>query len=226
MEDSQEKMRSPHWHQKGARAVDSADHHLIRSLAMPTPASHIQLDALAEASADVSRRFAALDARVTEERWHRRPAKGEWSVAECIAHLNLTSAAMLPRLRAAFDEARQLPPLGDRPYRGAAFGRMLAAMVGPVPRLLGLRLGRTKTVAAFVPGSDLPRTSVVNEFRRWQGEWLALIWRAEGLPLDRVRVESPFVSGARYDAYSALWIVLRHELRHIAQAEHALDRLR
>lgn len=192
---------------------------------MATSASHTQLDALADAYAEVSRRFTALEQRVGDAQWNARPAAQEWSVAECIAHLNLTSAAMLPRMRAAFDEAKRLPRVGARAYRGSLFGRVLARMVGPVPIVLGVRLGRAKTAKPFVPGSELPRSQVVAEFRRWQAEELALLWSAEDLPVDLVTVESPFVAGARFDGFSSLWIVVRHELRHLVQAERALGRL-
>lgn len=190
----------------------------------PTP-SQGQLDTLAQAYADVAKHLAALDARVSDAQWNQRPQPGEWSVAECIAHLNLTSAAMMPRLRTAFGEAQQLPAVGERAYKGAWFGRMLAKMVGPVPIIAGIRLGRTKTTTPFVPGSDLPRAQVMEERRRWQGEELALVWSAEGLPIDQVTAESPFVAGARYDGFSALWIIARHELRHLVQAERAVARL-
>lgn len=180
---------------------------------------------LAQAYADVAQRLAALDARVLDAQWNVRPRPAEWSVAECMAHLNLTSAAMLPRLRAALAEARQRPVVGERGYERAWFGRMLATLVGPVPVIAGLRLGRVKTSAPFLPGNDVPRQLVMDERRRWQGEQLALVWSAEGLPIDEVTVESPFVAGARYDGYSALWIVVRHEWRHLVQAERALARV-
>lgn len=192
---------------------------------MSATKSQGQLDQLAQACAEVARRFSALDARVGDAQWNQRPAPGEWSVAECIAHLNLSSAAMLPRMRAAFAEAKRLPPLGDRAYEGALFGRILARLVGPVPVVLGVRLGRAKTGKSFVPGSELPRAQVVAEFRRWLAEELALVWSVEGLAIDQVTLESPFVAGARYDGFSALWIVVRHELRHLVQAERALARL-
>jgi hypothetical protein len=193
---------------------------------MPSAASLNQLEELAEEFARVRARFAALESRARDEEWNARPLPDEWSVAECIAHLNLTAAAMMPRLRQAFAEARERPPVGARKYRGAMFGRVLAAMVGPVPIVLGIRLGRTKTAAAFVPGSDLPRQRVASEFRHWNAEEAALVGEAEGLQVDRTEVESPFVKGARYDAYSAMWILARHEHRHLAQAERALARLR
>lgn len=173
----------------------------------------------------MSTRLAALDTRVQVAQWNSRPRPGEWSVAECIAHLNLTSAAMLPRLRAAFVEAQQLPAVGARGYEGRRFGRMLAKLVGPVPTFAGFRLGRAKTTAPFVPGSDLLRQQVMQERWRWQGEELALVWSAEGLAIDQVMIESPFAAGVRYDGYSALQIVVRHELRHLVQAERAVARV-
>lgn len=184
-----------------------------------------QLDDLAQYCAEVARRFTALDARVQDARWNQRPTPAEWSVAECIAHLNLSSAAMLPRMRAAYDEAKRLPPVGDRAYKGALLGRILARVVGPVPVVLGFRIGRAKTGKPFVPGSELPRAQVVAEFRRWLAEELAMVWSVEGLAVDQVSLESPFVAGARYDGYSALWILVRHEMRHLEQAERALARL-
>lgn len=192
---------------------------------MATPASTQQLQRLADDFAAVRRRFDALNARVTDAQWAQRPSAAEWSVAECIAHLNLTSAAMVPRVRGAFAEAKALGPVGERAYKGLMFGRMLARMVGPVPMVLGMRLGRTKTPPPFVPGSDLPRAHVVAEFQRWQEDERALLREAEGLAVDRVTMESPFVAGARYDAYSALHIMVRHEERHLVQAERALARL-
>lgn len=193
---------------------------------MPSSPSLIQLEAVAEEFARARARFAALESRVRDEEWNARPGADEWSVAECIAHLNLSAAAMLPRVRQAFNEARTLSPVGERRYRGAVFGRILAAMVGPVPIVLGIKLGRTRTAAAFVPGSNLPRQQVASEFRHWNAEEAALVREAEGLQVDRTLMESPFVKGARYDGFSALWILARHEHRHLQQAERALARVR
>lgn len=45
---------------------------------------------------------------------------------------------------------------------------------------------------------------------------------AEGLAIDRVRIESPFRAGTFYDGWSALRVMLRHEMRHLVQAERAV----
>lgn len=197
----------------------------LKPMAPSTPS----LQQLAEVRAsfdDALARFEALEKQVGDADWLRRPADGGWSVAECVAHLNLSSAAMHPRVVAAHAEAARLGALGERALKGSLFGRVLAAMVGPVPIVLGLHLGRAKTAPPFVPGSELPRADVVAEYRGWHARWREVLDAAKGLPIDRASLESPFVKGAMYDGFSALRIVARHELRHLVQAERALARLR
>lgn len=177
-----------------------------------------QLAAIAEEHLRLDARVARLMVAVTEAQWGQRRDPAAWSVAENVAHLNLTSAAMVPRLREAWERARALgAPAG--PYRPRLLGRVLAAMMGPVPTVLGFRLGRVRTAAAFVPGGALPRETVMAEFARWQLEERALLREAAGLAIDRVTIESPFVPGTHYDGYSALRILVRHAFRHVDQAE-------
>ena len=185
-----------------------------------------QLAAIAEEFAGVRAAFTSLDGRVSDADWGRRPAPAEWSVAECIAHLNLTSAAMVPLLRAEIDRAPHMPESEDRAYRGAFFGRVLASMVGPVRIFAGMKLGKVATTPPFVPGSELPRASVTVAFHRWQEEELQLVRDADRRAIDRVRIESPFRAGTFYDCYSGLVILVRHEMRHLVQAQRALEALR
>lgn len=192
---------------------------------MTATASAQQLDRAAHEFAAVRARFDALMAGVREEQWASRPSPSEWSVAECIAHLNLTSAAMLPRIRAAFDEARAMPPVGARAYAQSTLGWILGKTVGPAPRIAGMTLGRVRTPPPFVPGSDLPRDQVMDEFTAWREAEERLVRDAEGLAIDRVRIESPFRAETYYDGWSALLILARHELRHLVQAERAYEAL-
>lgn len=184
-----------------------------------------QLDVIAKEFAAARARFAALDAAVSDAHWGRRPSVDAWSVAECVAHLNLTSAAMVPRIGEALVDARGMPPAGSRAYRAGALGWMLAGMMGPVPIVLGVKLGKVRTPPPFVPGSELPRAAVVAELRRWQEAEIALVRESAGLAIDQVTILSPFAANVRYDVFSSLRIMVRHELRHIVQAERALNRL-
>ena len=164
-------------------------------------------------------RFQRLMAAVSDARWAARPESGQWSVAECIAHLNLSSRAMQPLLEAAVAEARTIGGGAPSRFRRSAIGRMLGAIVGPAPGIGKLRFGRTSTPPDFVPEGELPRRTTVEEFERHLEAHARLLSSADRLPLDRVRVASPFAKAVSYDAYSAFLILARHMHRHLAQAE-------
>ncbi len=180
---------------------------------------HSQLAAITRDVRDAQTRLERLLATTPADRWLPRAEPGSWSVAECIAHLNLTSAAMVPPLRAACDEARVLGGGAPRRFKRTALGLVISSTGGPRWRIGGFRLGRVSTAPAFVPGGDLPQEQVVREFTEWTASELDLLEEADGLPLDRVRMESPFVKGAMYDAYSGMLTLGRHKHRHLEQAE-------
>ena len=163
-------------------------------------------------------RVRRLLAATPDSRWSARNDPAAWSVAECFAHLNLTSAAMVPRLRAVWVEARALGGAPVR-YKAGIVGAILAAMVGPIPRVGRFRLGRVKTPAPFIPQGALPRAAILRTFAEWQEAARTLLHEAASMPIDRVRIESPFAPGMFYDGYSSLRILVRHEWRHVDQAE-------
>jgi hypothetical protein len=179
---------------------------------------HPQLQSVLDDLSAVRERFARLAAATPDDQWSRRATPDAWSVAECIAHLNLTARAMQPLLDRASAEARALGSAAGR-LRRSAFGAVLGAMVGPVPGWGRTRFGRVRTPPTFVPTGDLPRHETVAEFERHLDVHEAALRAADGLPLDKVKVASPFVPGASYDAYSAWIILARHAHRHLAQAE-------
>lgn len=153
--------------------------------------------------------------------WTVRPGEGQWSAAECVQHLNLTGRAYLPILERALGEARAL---GDAPparYRRDATGWLLSLMVGPLPTIGSRRVGRVRTPASYEPSGELSLDTVVAEFERLQDEQVGFVRAAAGLPLERVRIHSPFAPNVRYNVWSCLVILPRHQHRHLQQAEAA-----
>jgi hypothetical protein len=183
---------------------------------------HPQLAALDAELAAARARLHRLVSGLSSERWASRPVPSSWSAAECVAHLNLTSRAYVPLLRDAFQRARGSAGSGPRRHRRDPVGWLLSATMGPLPSIGNVRVGRVKTIPAFVPGGDLPMLHVVDEFERLQDEQMALLREADGLPLGRIRVDSPFNPRIHYNAYSALVILPRHQHRHLEQAERAV----
>jgi hypothetical protein len=153
--------------------------------------------------------------------WSKRPGPNRWSAAECVEHLNLTSKAYVPLLRDAIARAKKIGGAPRKHYRRDPFGWFLSTMIGPLRHLGKFRIGRIKTTPKFVPRAERSRSEILSDFVRLQGELAALIRSGDQLPLDQVKIVSPFGERMKYSAYSALVIVARHQHRHLQQAEES-----
>jgi hypothetical protein len=180
---------------------------------------HPQLQQIVDELDAATARFHQLADRTANDEWGMRPAPGKWSVSECVAHLNLSAEAFVPRLREAM---QGLPKdVGTRRMRRSPFGWMLWRIMPPP-----VRFSRAPTISAMVPGGELDRETLTADFLRWQEEQLRLVHEADGSAIDRVRIRSPFSARVTYDVFSALSILPLHEHRHLWQAEQAVDQLR
>jgi hypothetical protein len=166
--------------------------------------------------AEARRRVHALVEPLDETGWSRRPAPGEWSVAECLIHLNLTSRAFLPLIEEAITRGREQGLVAPGPYRRDFVGWVLAHVIEPPVPI------RTKTTAPFVPPVIEPKRVVLEAFDRLQGELGDCLSRASGLDLARLRVVSPFDARIKYNLYSCLTIIPAHQRLHLAQAERVI----
>jgi hypothetical protein len=179
-----------------------------------------QLAAIVDSLEDAQARLRLLGDGLSDEAWNRHPGPGQWSAADCVEHLNITSRAYLPLFRDALVEARQLRGPTTH-YRHDPLGWFMAKMMGPMRHIGKFRFMKVKTMPAFVPKEGQTRGDLLSEFVQLQADIVTLIRVADGLPLDRVKVVSPFGGRMKYSAYSAMVIVARHQHRHLDQAEEA-----
>jgi hypothetical protein len=159
--------------------------------------------------------------KLPESKWDKKPGANQWSAAECVEHLNLTSRAYIPLLRDAIARAGERRRSPAKRYHHDALGWFLSVMFAPLRRLGNFKIGRVKTTPAFVPKPGRSRTEILSDFVRLQAELISLVRSADGLPIDDVKIVSPFGGRMKYNAYSALVIVARHQHRHLEQAEEA-----
>ena len=155
--------------------------------------------------------------RVDDEAWSARPAPDQWSVAECLTHLNLTSQAFVPLINDALRGASPSRGIPTR-CRMDLTGRLLwLAMTINVP---------VKTTERFVPTGRQPRASVLSEFAALQAELIDCVGRSEGTDLGARRVVSPFDGRLSYNLCSCFRIIAAHQRQHLKQAERAIAALR
>ena len=142
-----------------------------------------------------------------------------WSVAECVVHLNLTTNAFLPPLRQALQQCRTLGISQVKRYRCDPLGWLLRISLPPPVRF------RSRTSAAFLPEAGTSVDDIVETFRRLQDTLLELLRESDSLPLNRVKLRSPFNNRISYNVYSCYGIIAAHQHRHLWQAEQLMPKL-
>lgn len=180
-----------------------------------------QLKAITDSLRSAQTRLRRLSDELSDENWSKRPGPDRWSAAECVEHLNLTSKAYLALLPDAVMRAKKRGGPAQKHYRRDALGWFMSMMIGPLRRLGTFRIVPVKTTPKFVPKRGRSRTEILSNFMRLQAELAAVIRSGDRLPLDQVKIVSPFGGRMKYSAYSALVIIARHQHRHIQQAEEA-----
>ena len=180
---------------------------------------HPQLAGLLDEYKSALQQAHALQSTVPYGRWAERPEPTRWSIGECIAHLNLTSEAFLAPIRVGLAAARAQGRQPRDHYRRDFAGWLLSVILPPPVRM------RVRTPAPFVPQGVAPPSELMAAFDRYQAEFVACVRDADGLPIDKVDIPSPFNPRFHYNIWSALVIIPRHQARHLWQAEQVWSAL-
>ena len=155
---------------------------------------------------------------LTLEQFNWRPAPERWSIAQCLAHLNISARLYADPMEAAIRKARAADLLGAGPFRYGLVARMLARAVDPENRR------KSRSPARFVApaGQTCDPRDVLQQFDMAGAQWERCLREANGLDLARVKVKSPAVAWIRLPLGAVFGIQAAHERRHLLQAEAVL----
>jgi DinB superfamily len=168
---------------------------------------------IAEELADARRRAEALVAGLDAGQLNMRPAPEKWSVAECLAHLNVTAATVQRLMEKAIERGRREKKFGTGPFSLGARGRLLIWIAEPPPKF---RIPAPRSVRPASAAADPGQ--VLKDFMRAQDEWERLMREQEGLDTQKIKIgrwNSPF----RARLAAAVPWMLAHQRRHLLQAE-------
>ena len=153
---------------------------------------------------------------LSREQWQWTPGEGRWSIAECIDHLNLTLRLYHPMLEESLARARANGWLSDGPY---AYGWLSKFFV----RLLEPPVGRRfKAPPPFVPAPQPAVDGLLAEFARLRDETRRLIEAADGIDLNRTRVQSPASKVLKLPLGKAFEAMAAHDRRHLWQVKQVM----
>ena len=173
------------------------------------PQAHAYADAHRRSRAEVH----AVADGLSGEAFNWKPDPTSWSVAECVAHLNVVAAAYLPPLdAAAADGARR----GEGPFEYGFLARKVRG--GMVPGGPALKTGRALDPSDGGARSSLDRDATLAAFDGHVARFVAVCERSAGLDLARIKVRYPFMRLLRLPLGAFLDITGLHALRHARQA--------
>lgn len=132
---------------------------------------------------EIRRRAEALVRGLTPEQLTMRPEPGKWSIAECLAHLNVTAATVQPFIVKGIERGKKEKLFGQGPFKLGARGRFLVWLAEPPPKV---RLPAPKSVAPPVAIADPAK--LLPDFMRVQDEWERLMKEADGLDQARIKM--------------------------------------
>jgi len=150
---------------------------------------------------------------LSEEQLAWRPAPNVWSIADCLAHLNMVNSGYyMASITRAIADGRERGILGTEPFRHGMLGNLFVRMVEPPVRF------RVPAPRAFVPPPDSAPMETVKTFIQTQEELQRLVRAADGVDLGRVKVTSPINKRLKFTLGQAFRLLAAHERRHLWQA--------
>lgn len=168
---------------------------------------------------DLRRQFAAIREDVDkllfgirEDQFNWRPAPGQWSIAECLSHLNIVDGMDVELLASAVADARARGLLAPGPFRYSAISSWLIRKLEPPAKM------KTKAPGIYVPPADQPLYRVRNEFYRIHDRLVDLLPAADGLDLPRVKVATPLARWLKFNLTQRMRLIAAHDRRHLWQA--------
>jgi len=158
-----------------------------------------------------------LVAGLSDAQFNWRPAPGAWSIAECLAHLNVTGQNFLPRIDRRIREARAAGMLSEGPFRYGLLSRVMVRGTEPPAKL------KFKAPKIFQPMSEHLIAVIVPAFMTLQDQLIERLRAARGVDLGRVKVTSPVSRLFKISLGQVFPFIAAHERRHLWQARRVRE---
>jgi hypothetical protein len=151
-----------------------------------------------------------LSAPLNDDQFNWRPSPTQWSISECLAHLNVADGLDVPAIRDAIQGGRAAGLTGKGPFRYGFLSRNFVRFSEPPVRL------RFKAPKVYRPLPDQPKNKVVPAFIAIHDQLLELILKSNGLDLGRVKVGTLFPR-VKFSLGQRFALLAAHDRRHLRQ---------
>jgi len=152
-----------------------------------------------------------LSAPLNDDQFNWRPSLKQWSISECLAHLNVVDGLDVPAIRDAIEKGRASGLTGKGPFHYGFLSRRFVRLSEPPVKF------KFKAPKVYRPLSNEPKGKVVAEFTAIHDQLLELIVKSSGLDLARIQVGSP-VPYIKFSLGQRFALLTAHDRRHLRQA--------
>lgn len=159
----------------------------------------------------IRREMAAIVDGLTEEQCAWQPVPQQWSIAQCLEHLNATARNYFPVIHDSINDARARGSLGTGPFRHGWLSGWFVKLNSPPPKF------RIPAPRRFYPPPDRPMSEIWPSFLAFQDRLRELIRHADGVDLARARVRSPVLGVLKFSLGRTFAFIIAHEERHLWQ---------
>jgi hypothetical protein len=177
-----------------------------------------EVDAFREQFEEIASEVVGFVDSLTDAQFCWKPGPDEWSVEECVEHLNATARSYLPCIDHGIHDAVARNFYSGGPFQYNRVGRFVVYLLEPPPRF------RTSSPQAFKPGPKRARAEMMAGFRAFQVQFVDRLRQASGLHLAKARVQSPFTRWLRIPLGSSFAAMIAHERRHLWQMRRIANR--
>ena len=150
---------------------------------------------------------------LTEEQLNWKPDAKQWSIAQCLEHLAVTSRQFNSYFADLIKRARKRWPTNRAvPYRPSFVGGWLIKQVAPETTR------KVPSPKVFRPSDSSSIHDALGMFLKQQEEFVGFVRQSEGVDYNRARLRSPVTPLMRYSLADAFVVTIVHGYRHLAQA--------
>ena len=157
---------------------------------------------------------------LSDEQFNWKPSAKEWSVGECLVHLNTMGKGYLPVLE---DALARDAPRATGPFRYGFVSRRFIEAVRPGSRPMPTA-GAMKPPKASGGRSEIDKARALASFDGYTDRFVEACHRADGLDIASIKVASPFLRIMRLPLGAFLEALGLHAMRHVGQAERVTAR--
>ena len=159
----------------------------------------------------IRRETVAIVEGLTEEQCAWQPTSKQWSIAQCLEHLNATARNYFPIINDSINDARARGWLGAGPFRHDLLGSWFVSLNSPPPKF------RIPAPRRFYPPPDRPMSEIWPSFLAFQDRLREMIRHADGVDLARAKVRSPVIGVLKMSLGTTFDFIIVHEARHLWQ---------